>query len=252
MTAKKKKNITSKPVPTSKAAASAAAMSDEELSRAIQKIHMYRQRTVDLHSMWRSHLLRLCLMVTVLTLHQAYTPMKECTSELKGYVFQEGVRVRVLSPLDIMRVLVQEYSCEILNVVLALMLLWFLTPVSVAPGVAPQQRKDFRSFSHLLFRLSTCLVVALLGMYYSDERMGCVGAARHIIIGVEAEDATSTAELTQDAQFPVAALFHVIVTVSFLYMSAGLSKAEKNVFLVDSFQKQLADSVKNTEKAKNK
>ena len=59
----------------------------EQLERAERAVEQNRQTAMNLQMQWRTHLLRLCYIVMVVTLHQAQVPTTSCVKEVKVCTF---------------------------------------------------------------------------------------------------------------------------------------------------------------------
>ncbi|KAL9183890.1 hypothetical protein ACHAXT_004746 [Thalassiosira profunda] len=181
----------------------------EQLRDAHAKLVMSRERTADLHTAWRNQLFRLSLIVVFVSIHQLQSSIGACIREIKdggeGYV----------SGMEAVKLIFGDSFCELLGVVVASLLAYFLALSKTAS----------LELDHWAYLLSSALVPVCVGVFFQSSKAGCISED----VNVEMPD-----EGAKDRhQFPVIVIYHTIATVSHWFMKSGMQKCEDHVKLVE-------------------
>ncbi len=162
--------------------------------------------------------------VVLLTMHQYSQPIGECITDLNS--IQPEIHV---APLSAIRVITNNGLVELCNVAIAFFLFRF---------TGRKEAGDFMSRSYVT---ASALIPLCLGLFYNSERTGCILDAKG---GLVLDGTTSKTE----RQFPVAILFHLIVTGCVNFMKIYMDQCDRNLAAVTRLHKEL--SSKNSKKKK--
>lgn len=198
---------------------------DDEIEKAFQSVTITKFQTEQLHSNWRDHLFRLSAGVVLLAMHQYSSPVGECIADLK--TSQQEFEV---SHLTAAKVIFSDGLVELVNVIIAFLLFRFTS-----------RKEDTGNFSSISYMTAATLIPFCLGLYFNTKRVGCiVGSDGNIVIDDHGDKA--------ERQFPVAVLFHMIVTGCFMFMKYYMEQCNTNLDAVTILYKEL--SSKNSKKKK--
>ena len=204
----------------------------EQLRNAQAKLIISRTRTADLHTAWRGQLFRLSLIVVFVTIHQLQSSISSCITEIKQSSPAAGDNqesgVASVPGAEAIRVMFGDSFCEILGVVIASLLAYFL-------AVSEHQNTAFK-LDAWQYMLSSALVPIALGYYFNFKQVGCMG------VGIGEEDPAAD---DKRHQFPVVVIYHTIVTFAYWFMKSGMQQCEDHVKLV-------TDSMKDFERMEEK
>lgn len=180
----------------------------DQLRNAQQKLMMSHQRTVDLHTMWRAQMFRISLLIIVVTMHQFQSPISTCIADIKES--NESGEETIISGLKAVKLIFTESFCELLGVIIASLLSYFLALSKDSP-------LELDAWPYVA---SSAFVPPLLGFYFHSKKLGCLGT------GMD-DDSSPT------RQFPVVVIYHTVVTFAFWFMKNGIQQCEDHVNLVN-------------------
>ena len=174
--------------------------------------------------------------VVLLTMHQYSQPIGECIADLKSV--QPEIQV---APLTAIKVLFSDGLVELCNVIIAFLLFRFTG------------RKQPGNFSTPAFVTAAAMIPFVLGLYFNSERVGCiVDADGGIVVDADGHGHAHGHGHAQsgktERQFPVAVLYHLIVTGCVWFMNYFMDQTDKNLASVTKLHKEL--SSKNSRKNK--
>mmetsp|Transcript_17738 Transcript_17738/g.25032 ORF Transcript_17738/g.25032 Transcript_17738/m.25032 type:complete len:230 (-) Transcript_17738:465-1154(-) len=189
----------------------------QEIEKAMKAVKSTMIMTSKLHESWRNHLLRLSYLVALLTLHQFQQPFGECITNVKSHndIVQNEEKV---SGWNTVWLATNATMCEIVNVVISLCLVSFLS--------LKDPNAELKTWQYII---SSSLVPLCLGIYFHTKRIECIG--EELLVN-DSDDKTTR-------QFPVAVIFHTIVTGSLWFMKMAMEKCKNNVESVEKLQKNL-------------
>ena len=162
--------------------------------------------------------------VVLLSMHQYSQPVKECILDLKSV--QPEIEV---APVTAMKLIFSDGLVELVNFIISLCLLRFNSL---------KEKGDYSSRSYML---ASALIPFCLGLFFNTERYGCVTDSNgEVILGANS--------VMTERQFPVSAVFHIIVTGCYWFMNMSMAQCDLNLEAVTRLQKEL--SSKNSRKKK--
>lgn len=189
----------------------------EQLKGARAKLVVSRDRTADLHAVWKGQLFLLSLLVLIVAMHQLQTSVSSCILEVKGSGGDGGS----VTGAEVARLALGDSCCEVLGVVVASLLAYFLALAKMS-GTSPVELDRWP------YILSGALVPVTLGLYFHSGQAGCLPEK-----GGEAFEGSEGTASNERHQFPVVAIWHTIVTAAFWFMKNGRQQCEEHVQLVD-------------------
>jgi len=131
-----------------------------------------------------------------------------------------------LEPLTIAKLLLSNGLVELVNLIVAILLCRFTS------------MKEAGDFSTRTYFTAAALVPFCLGLFFNTERCGCV---------VDSSGSIDENNIVE-RQFPVAIIYHLIVTGCYWFMKMGMDSCNMNLAAVTKLQQQLAS--KNSRKRK--
>jgi hypothetical protein len=179
----------------------------DQLRNAQQKLMMSHQRTVDLHTAWRAQMFRISLLIIFVTMHQFQSPISTCIADIKES--NESGGETIISGLRAVKLIFTESFCELLGVIIASLLSYFLALSKDSP-------LELDAWPYVA---SSAFVPPLLGFYFHSKKLGCLG--------------TGMDESSPTRQFPVVVIYHTVVTFAFWFMKNGIQQCEDHVNLVN-------------------
>jgi len=195
---------------------------DEEIDRAMKSVTITKFRTDQLHENWRKHLFKMSVGVLFLAMHQYSQPIRECTIDMKS------IRSEIeVEPLTAAKLLLSNGLVELVNLIIAILLCIFAS------------RKEAGDFSTSTYLSAAGLIPFCAGLFFNTERCGCVVDSDGIVI----QNVDSSKR-----QFPVAIIYHVILTLCYWFMKMGMDSCDTNLAAVTRLQQKL--SGKNSRKKK--
>lgn len=180
----------------------------DQLKNAQQRLMMSHQRTVDLHTAWRAQMFRISLLIVFVTLHQMQTPISTCISDIKESN-NEAAGSGEISGLKAVKLIFTDSFCELLGVIIASLLSYFLALSKNSP-------LELDAWPYVA---SSAFVPPCLGFYFHSKQLGCLG--------------TGIDDSSHTRQFPVVVIYHTIVTFAFWFMKNGIQQCEEHVNLVN-------------------
>jgi len=185
---------------------------NNELQKAMETVLLTRDRAKHLHSMWRNHLRKLSFLVSFLSMYQIQQPVIECITNLKNKTY-------TLSSFEALYIIAGENMCEIVNLFICLLLLYFLSI-----------NNTIGTLSHWSYIVASSFTPLCIGLFYhSTLVVGCLDT------NIPYHDNS------RKRQFPVSALFHVIITGCYWFMNIEREKYEGHVEMVKKLQVDLSD-----------
>ncbi|KAL7492271.1 hypothetical protein ACHAWT_001480 [Skeletonema menzelii] len=181
----------------------------DQLRNAQQKLMMSHQRTVDLHTTWRAQMFRISLLIIFVTMHQFQSPISTCISDIKESNEAAGESGETISGLEAAKLIFTESFCELLGVIIASLLSYFLALSKNTP-------LELDAWPYVA---SSAFVPPCLGFYFHSKKLGCLG--------------TGIDDSSPPRQFPVVVIYHTIVTFAFWFMKNGIQQCEDHVNLVN-------------------
>jgi len=182
----------------------------DQLRNAQQKLMMSHQRTVDLHTAWRAQMFRISLLIIFVTMHQFQSPISTCIADIKESNEAAGKSGEtIISGLKAVKLIFTESFCELLGVIIASLLSYFLALSKDSP-------LELDAWPYVA---SSAFVPPLLGFYFHSKKLGCLG--------------TGMDESSPTRQFPVVVIYHTVVTFAFWFMKNGIQQCEDHVNLVN-------------------
>ena len=155
----------------------------------------------------------------VLSTHQYMQPVRECIMDIKSIE-------RAIEPLTSAKLLLSNGLMELVNFIIAGFLFVF---------TSKKPEGDF--FNKKEYMVAAALVPLCLGLYYNTEKCGCIIDSNGDIVIREETDESDVAE----RQFPVAVIYHLILTGCLWFMQRGMDQVNRNLEVVTTLQKQLLD-----------
>lgn len=183
----------------------------DQLQNARQKLMLSHQRTVDLHTAWRAQMFRISLLIIFVTMHQLQSPISACIVDIKESNEAAGESGEtIISGLNAAKFIFTECFCELLGVIIASLLSYFL-------AISKNSPLELDAWPYVA---SSALVPPCLGFYFHSKNLGCLGT------GID-DDSSPT------RQFPVVVIYHTIVTFASMFMKNGIRQCEEHVNLVN-------------------
>jgi len=215
----------------------------EQVETAVMRVLMVQARTVELFNHWKSQLLRLSILIAILSIHQAGKSIASCIQDIKDARIEAkdagGWDHRQM--LETWLGLMAEFQLEMLNIALVAFTLAFMYLNSDL-----QKQKDeggepdenpWNWTAHWTFASSSTLSSALVGIFAYTKKIGCKSIFENAITEIDGEERSRS-------DFPVSVIFFLIVIVSYLFMSVGLVRVNRNVKLVQSLKQQMKSATK--------
>ena len=191
-------------------AGGAAVAPIDQLRNAQQKLMLSHKRTLDLHTAWRAQMFRISLLIIFVTMHQFQSPMSSCIADIKESNEAAGESGEtIISGLEAAKLIITESFCELLGVVIASLLSYFLALSKNSP-------LELDAWPYVA---SSAFVPACLGFYFHSKKLGCLG--------------TGIDDSSPPRQFPLVVIYHTIVTFAFWFMKNGIQQCEDHVNLVN-------------------
>jgi hypothetical protein len=161
-----------------------------------------------------------CTGAVLLSMHQYAQPLRDCILEMKSFQPQTQVE-----PTFALKKLFTEGLVEFINLIIAILLFRFTGMDK--PG-------DFSSRPYFIAAL---LVPICISLFFTTERCGCA-IDSDSSQGILENDSSPFAKT--DRQFPVAVIYHLIVTVCYWFMKVGMDSCNANLEEVTKMKKQLS------------
>lgn len=210
----------------------------EQLDRAQSAVERSHQGTLKLHQQWRTQLFRLSFLVMVVTLHIAQAPSGACIKEIKKWNELQPDSLAIPGSEAIILVL-HDATVELLSIFCVGCLLQCL-------------RLPQGDFSSLPYRLSCAILPVIISIYFQQssinssskkkERPTCVASSKYY------DASLTTADLRDEAvprHFPVALVFHLIVSISLWFMLYQNQQHDKNIQLLQKLKQDLVQTKAN-------
>eukprot|EP00566_Odontella_aurita_P016371 CAMPEP_0113554182 /NCGR_PEP_ID=MMETSP0015_2-20120614/16010_1 /TAXON_ID=2838 /ORGANISM="Odontella" /LENGTH=257 /DNA_ID=CAMNT_0000455301 /DNA_START=166 /DNA_END=939 /DNA_ORIENTATION=- /assembly_acc=CAM_ASM_000160 len=214
----------------------------KKLEDAMGRVFAARDRMDDLHSSWRSYLLRISLMVVLISVHQSQGPMAVCLGDVKehnAYVETNGGGEAITFPKALEQV-ARNGLCDWVGIILSGLLAYFLS-MEVPVG----------NFTPKPYAVATLLVFFQVSLYFqTKEIVGCAGRGWGGPGALDDID-SEVDDMDRKRQFPVAVVFHAIATVALWFMKLGRNKVEANAVAVAQLKKSL-EAAEQIKKGKGK
>lgn len=155
-------------------------------------------------------------------MHQYSQPIRECTIDMKS------IRTEIeVEPFTAAKLLLSNGLVELVNLVIAILLCMFAS------------RKEAGDFSTSTYVTAASLVPFCVGLFFNTERCGCV---------VDSEGTVLQSDEKSERHFPVAIIYHLILSLCYWFMKMGMDSCDTNLVAVTKLQQQLAG--KNSRKKK--
>lgn len=208
-----------------------------EINRAIQAVEITKHRTDELQVQWRAQLLRMSYLVVLLIMHQCSTPVSECIKEFK-LIDNDGIVASTK-----MGIILSNCIVEVMNLVIGIALFKFLS-----------LKDPHGNFSNVSYCISSTMIIFCMGMFFHNYNLKQKSSGDVVVVGSCLSDLASwtgdeqylsieTPELS-DRQFPVACVFHVIVTGCYFFMKMGMDQCDSNIAAMEKLYKELASTKK--------
>ena len=198
---------TSGPSATSSSSANKPTPTDQ-LKHAQAKLIVARDRTADLHAIWRGQLFRLSFLILFLSVYQLQTSISTCFTEIKG------VGENYTTGVQAIKIIFTDSFCELLGVIISSLLAYFLAAST----------KTTLDLDYPAYMVCSVLIPICLGIYFQSERVGC-------FVNEDNDNNNMKLDKIQEVddkrhQFPAAVIYHTIVTVAFWFMKQGMKHCE--------------------------
>lgn len=187
------------------------------LDEAEAKMRQAQASAELLHQQWRTHLRRLSFLVTAISLHQAQSPMGACLKDIKA-LNQQYASNPPLSGMQASMAVLSDNACHMCAICMSLMLTYFL---SADPPEGVSSRK---------YMAANVFLPAILTLFFTRTTNSCV------------DDLLLQAGMTAEPHvhsFPVAVVFHIIVTLSVWFMGLQAQKGQQNLDQIITIRKQM-------------
>ena len=199
---------TSGPSATSSSSANKPTPTDQ-LKHAQAKLIVARDRTADLHAVWRGQLFRLSFLVLFLSVYQLQTSISTCITEIKGVGENNDI-----TGVQAIKIIFTDSFCELLGVIISSLLAYFLAAST----------KTTLDLDYPAYMVCSVLIPICLGIYFQSERVGC-------FVYEDNDNNNMKLDKIQEVddkrhQFPAAVIYHTIVTVAFWFMKQGMKHCE--------------------------
>ncbi len=160
------------------------------------------------------------------------SPTSSCIRDIKDFndatsSSREGGSDKPISGFEAIRLLFGETFCEVLGVITAFLLTYFLAICRDTP----------RNLDHWTYIVSSALVPMQLGFFFHSKHLGCLR-------GHHGFDFNESSEKMK-RQFPVVVIYHTIVTFAFWFMKSGMETCEEHL-------KMATDSLRDCERMDKK
>ena len=200
-------NTTSGPSATSSSSANKPTPTDQ-LKHAHARLIVARDRTADLHAVWRGQLFRLSFLILFLSVYQLQTSISTCVTEIKG------VGENDITGVQAIKIIFTDSFCELLGVIISSLLAYFLAAST----------KTTLDLDYPAYMVCSVLIPICLGIYFQSERVGC-------FVYEDNDNNNMKLDKIQEVddkrhQFPAAVIYHTIVTVAFWFMKQGMKHCE--------------------------
>jgi len=153
-------------------------------------------------------------------MHQYSEPIRDCILEMKN--LSPATQVE---PIFAIKKLFMEGLVELVNLIIAILLFRFTDMDK--PG----------DFSSRPYFIAAILVPICISLFFTTERCGCALDTNPSQDEAMKNDASSLSRT--ERQFPVAVIYHLIVTVCYWFMKVGMDSCEANLETVTKMKKQL-------------
>lgn len=153
-------------------------------------------------------------------MHQYSQPLRECILEMKSSQLETQVET-----FFVLEKLFMVGLVELMNLIIAILLFRFTGMDK--PG-------DFSSRPYIT---AAVLVPICISLFFTTERCGCAIESTGSSRGGTEHDSSSFPKT--DRQFPVAVIYHLIVTLCYWFMKVGMDSCEANLEEVTKMKKQL-------------
>lgn len=218
-----------------------AASSPPEEKTEERKIHVdmahviaSREQFDQASKSWRAYLFKMTMLVLLLAAHQSQDPMKVCLEDVKEHnaAVEAGIEGETIEVAGAMFQVLRNGMCEWMGIALAAFLGKYLNMEKAATG-------DFTVWPYMV--ASTLFSLLLTTYFQTKDGVGCAGRG---LGGSGIFDSISPSEAMGDdsnrtRQFPVAAVLHLIVTVSLWCIKYGKDKTEANASKVEIMKMKL-------------
>ena len=257
-----------------------------EINKALQAVTTTKHKTQILHSQWKNHLLRMSYLVLLLAMHQWSTPVQSCIQDLKSfqlYTDNNNDNYDYYEKMVFMNVILGDSMVEILNFIIAILLFQFLRVTTDNHSNTSTSTTTSTSFTkNKYYGLASTMILICLGMFFhnqkhynhnSNSNSGCLMdyaiwtnnesllqsislSSSSSTTSSSTSSTTSTTSKVKTHQFPIACIFHIIVSGCYFFMKMNMDQCEVNVEAVKKLQEQLlvvksSKEKKETTKAKN-
>mmetsp|Transcript_49394 Transcript_49394/g.73641 ORF Transcript_49394/g.73641 Transcript_49394/m.73641 type:complete len:267 (-) Transcript_49394:16-816(-) len=209
-----------------------------EIDKAEAAVVQARNATAQLHVWWKTHLFRMSLLVLALALNQSLRPTKLCISNIKAWNKEaESNPAALVTGVEAIHIIIKDALPEILDIILAVALTFFLLQIS-------SNNDWIVSMANPKFMLS-CMLCPVILLAYHQQR----------IMGAQCNKASEGDEDFGEVdarQFPIAIIYHTIVTGSVYFMSHQMRAREKDIFSVRDLRRKLDAAQKSGQIAKER
>ena len=187
----------------------------ERIEKTYLSVVATRERTLQLHTQWRSYLLRVSVATLFVSMHQLQQPLQYCWKDL---------RETSLTPpsLDWLHQMASQSNYEILNFLIASFLVYFIAT----------RQKRAPTLTEATYA-AACTAVPICVYFYSSNRE-MVPQCRDLLESSEIEE--------RARQFPVGLILHTVITIACHFMKIGVNSCEENIKIVEDLRIKLADA----------
>lgn len=200
------------------------------LERAEAAVYMSRESTKLLHGQWRQHLKNLSYLLMILTLHQSQSPVTACLKDIKA-LNEELAEHSRFSAFQAASVILRDSVENICAILMTASLIWFL-------GMDPPG-----DFSSRRYMIANSFIPGILTIHFTQPRWPCVN------------DRLQQVDLEPNPKkdsIPVVLVFHVIVTLSYMFMDWQMRQHEQNVKAVQKLHRELEETEVQVNRKKDK
>lgn len=201
---------------------------EQGINRAEATVLKNKAACETLHAQWRLYLLLLSFLLILVSMYQAQLTVSSCLKDIMA------VNSRVNDPFSGYQaagIVSKEALVQLASIVVGGFQMAFLAK--------KDPHSDFKSPYYTI--INAC-VPALLGLYFNKPKVGCVD---DLLRQQDIEPSNRTAN-----GFPVAVVFHVIVTACYWFMDAQARQHETNVVLVENMRKEMLGDPKKGKQTK--
>jgi len=179
---------------------------DESYNKALKSVLNLEVRTEQLQSTWRNLLRTISFVVLLVTLYQLHKSTMHYLNE-KMDVDYSGSKVVAVG---------RNSKCEILNVVLGFFTVYFLI-----------FKEPYGSFTSWAYKISFVVALCCVGLFLQSKNIDHKKERNYI----ENSD--------NNRNFPVAVIFHAVVTICYMFMNVGMHQCKLNLKMVENLRKDL-------------